>query len=661
MPRSIVVGNGNVMVAFDADYALRDIFYPQVGLENHTAGSVCHTGFFLDGRFAWETDPGWERELGYAEDTLVTKVTLRHAGLGLRVRFTDYVDMARNWLFRNLELTCDRPVAVARVFFHYDWYIKEVDLGCTTGYDAAQHAVIAYKKDRYFLLGGRSPAGEGIGTWANGKKGDGRSGTWVDAEDGELSRNRIEQGSVDTTIGFDCGPLEVGRLAAVCHWVCMADDLKGVTEFGQDLILKRGETTYRTRTLNYWDIWSGKDKRPIQDGLGQAARQLYRRSLLTIRTQFDNGGGVIAATDYDITKFARDTYSYVWPRDGALVTNALDRSGHEDITRTFFDFCQRAMIWEGEGGYFLHKYTPDGMPGSSWHPWVDDAGSPVLAIQEDETGLVLWGLWEHYRIHGHLDFAARLYSTLVLRSANFMAGYFDAKTGLPKPSWDLWEERWGVHAFTVGAVWAGLEAARRFADLFGDLAEKEKFAAAQAKLRSAVDKHLYRPELGRFARRVTLDGKGGVTADPVLDSSLHGLWRFGMYSPRDPRVMQTMETVRDELSVKSAAGGQARYANDYYFQVESDVSRVPGNPWFICTLWLAQWYIAIATAIGDLEPARKIIDWVCAHELPGGLLSEQVDPHTGAPLSVSPLTWSHAEFVVTVEEYLARLELLTPG
>jgi len=182
------------MVAFDADYALRDIFFPQVGLENHTAGNVCHTGFYLDGGFAWVTDPGWERELGYAEDTLVTRVTLRHAGLGLRVRFTDYVDMARNWLFRNLELTSDRPANVARVFFHYDWYIKEVDLGCTTGYDATQHAVIAYKKDRYFLLGGRSPAGEGIGTWANGKKGDGRSGTWVDAEDGELSRNRIEQG-----------------------------------------------------------------------------------------------------------------------------------------------------------------------------------------------------------------------------------------------------------------------------------------------------------------------------------------------------------------------------------------------------------------------------------------------------------------------------------
>ena len=52
--------------------------------------------------------------------------------------------------------------------------------------------------------------------------------------------------------------------------------------------------------------------------------------------------------------------------------------------------------------------------------------------------------------------------------ANFMCDYRDPHTGLPKPSFDLWEERHGIHAFTVGAVWAGLEAAARFAALFGE-------------------------------------------------------------------------------------------------------------------------------------------------------------------------------------------------
>ncbi len=78
MTRSIVVGNGNALVEYDADFAVRDIFFPQVGLENHTAGNSCRTGFYVDGRFAWVSDPGWERTLGYLGDTLVTDVRLQH-------------------------------------------------------------------------------------------------------------------------------------------------------------------------------------------------------------------------------------------------------------------------------------------------------------------------------------------------------------------------------------------------------------------------------------------------------------------------------------------------------------------------------------------------------------------------------------------------------
>ncbi|TMD26126.1 MAG: hypothetical protein E6I92_10545, partial [Chloroflexi bacterium] len=60
----------------------------------------------------------------------------------------------------------------------------------------------------------------------------------------------------------------------------------------------------------------------------------------------------------------------------------------------------------------------------------------------------------------------------------------------------------------------------------------------------------------------------------------------------------------------------------------------------------------------ELAPAKRMVDWAVAHQLPGGLLSEQLDPHTGAPLSVSPLTWSHAEFITTVDEYCRKAESL---
>ena len=102
--------------------------------------------------------------------------------------------------------------------------------------------------------------------------------------------------------------------------------------------------------------------------------------------------------------------------------------------------------------------------------------------------------------------------------------------------------------------------------------------------------------------------------------------------------------------------GWARYEDDYYHQVSNDVKNVPGNPWFICTLWLADYHIARARSVEDLEMAKPILDWVAKHALASGVLAEQVHPETNAPLSVSPLTWSHATLVATVTAYQNKLE-----
>jgi GH15 family glucan-1,4-alpha-glucosidase len=554
-----------------------------------------------------------------------------------------------------VQVTSASGFNTGRVFFHYDWNIEGSDIGNTVLFDPRHRGVIAYKANRYFMIGGRSGAEFGVSTWANGKKGNGLAGTWVDAEDGVLGQNPIEQGAVDCTVGFEIGPAASNETRALTHWVCMGTRLSEVTAYGQELILSKGPDTYRARTITYWHVWAEKDHRHIDEELGSDVTRLYRRSILTARTHVDNRGAIIASTDFDITKFARDTYAYAWPRDGALVANALDRAGHEDVTRQFFTFCQQSLV---EEGFFLHKYTPYGQPGSSWLPWVDKRGERTLPIQEDETGLVLWSLWQHYRIHRNLDFVVGLYTTLVVPAADWMVGYFDERNDLVKSSWDLWEERWGVHAFTVGSVWGGLEAARNFADLFGDNSAYTRYRDAAEKLREAADTHLYSHDLGRFPRRITIDEDGTQTIDMVLDSAITGLWRFGMYTPDDPRIVATMNAIADQLSNKGACGGIARYSNDYYFKVDPDTKKVPGNPWFMCTLWLAQWYIATAKTTHDLKPARDIINWVVAHQMPAGLLSEQLDPNTGAPLSVSPLTWSHAEFIVTVDDFCRKAERL---
>ena len=51
MPRDLPLGNGDLLVTFDSRYQLRDIFYPYVGMENHTVGDPSRFGIWADGAF----------------------------------------------------------------------------------------------------------------------------------------------------------------------------------------------------------------------------------------------------------------------------------------------------------------------------------------------------------------------------------------------------------------------------------------------------------------------------------------------------------------------------------------------------------------------------------------------------------------------------------
>jgi GH15 family glucan-1,4-alpha-glucosidase len=538
-----------------------------------------------------------------------------------------------------------------RLFFSHDLHISGNEVGDTAYYEPERRAVFHYKGKRWFVINvagaGGGDRATGVDQWAVGvKETQGREGTWRDAEDGLLSGNAVAQGSVDSTVALHlCVP---GRGQATgWYWIGVGVDFRAVARLNR-AVRRKGPQTFLDRTRAYWKLWVTKQ----DDGPGLFSHlcSLYRRSLLILRTQIDDEGAILAANDFDIAHFGRDTYSYMWPRDGALVAAALADAGFSEVTRRFFDFCHRVITDEG---YLLHKYNPDGSLASSWHGW-SESERKVLPVQEDETALVLWALWRHFRRFRDVEFVKRHYRGLVVRAANWLVDYRDSETGLPLPSWDLWEERKGIHAWTVAATWAGLQAAAAFSKAFGEDGLAAGYRRAAEEIKAGVEEHLWRPELGRFARTVNRREGGGWDVDPTLDASLFGLWYFGLIPAGDERVVATMEAAWERLSVKTDVGGVARYEDDHYHQVSRDVENVPGNPWFICTLWLAQWRIASAQGAAGVGPALEILDWVATHSLPSGVMAEQVHPQTGEPLSVSPLTWSHATLVATVRAIVER-------
>jgi len=645
MPRDIPVSNRRLLLCFDQEYRIRDLYFPHVGQENHLSGGAMRLGVWTEGRFSW-VGPEWRRELRYQEETLVTEVTLYHPGLEILLTCRDAVDFHEDLFVRELtaENLADRPREV-RLFFSHPFEISGNSVGDTAAFDPRSQGLIHYKGARWFLVNGQSAGLSAPQQFAVGQKGtNGREGTFRDAEDGILSGNTIAQGSVDSVLALHLHLPPHSRQQAY-YWLAAAESREEVQRL-DSLIRHKTPLALINRTADYWTLWLNKES-PSLDPLPEKVAKLYRQSLLILNTQIDWEGGILAANDSDVIQFNRDTYSYVWPRDGALVAHALDLAGYPELSQRFYHFASRVIAKEG---YFLHKFNPDGTLASSWHPWAS-GGEEQLPIQEDETALVLWALWNHFVRYRDIEFIKPLYRPLIKAAADFLASYLDAATGLPAPSYDLWEERRGMLSFTTATVFGGLTAASLFCTVFGEEERAAHYRRAAATIRDAASRHLWRQEVGRFCRMVTRDEQGGLLHDDTPDASLWGLFAFGLYAADDPKVKATMASLRGQLWLDNRVGGMARYAGDPYHRTSS---RYPGNPWFICTLWYADYLTGVATNEEELEQAIAILSWVADHALPSGVLAEQVDPESGAPLSVSPLTWSHATYVTSVRKVLNR-------
>lgn len=641
MPRDLPIGNGSLLVSFDAQYRLADFYFPRVGMENQ-AGGKFRMGVWCEGQLHPIDDQPWQRTLEYLRDTLVTDVQLVNEAIGIRIRFYDAVDPDANVLVRKIVVRNLRNEARnVKLFLHHDFALYGHSIGDTVMYEPRSRGIMQYKARRYVLINCEG----GVHEYSCGRTAmNGASGTWLEAETGALSMTAIAQGDVDTTIAI---PLELdpSGSATTFYWICAGKSDAEVWGLDERVRVE-GAAHVLARTGSHWYTWVNKPDTDLED-LPEEIVDLYRRSLLIIATQCDRNGAVLAANDSDIQWGHNDHYSYVWARDAVFVCDAMDRAGFPEITRRFLNFANGIIR---EDGYFLHKYNPDGSPAPLWQAWVRD-GKLQLPIQEDETALVIWLVARHYARTRDLDLLRTLYPRLVAAAADFLVRFRDPDTGLPLPSFDMWEERHGVFTFTCAAVWAGLSAAAELANLFNDQERRATYSKAATEVRDAVRNRLWLEDEGRFARGlVTRDGV--LELDPTIDASTFATFHLGMFPAGSALVEGTMRAIQQGLWVRTEAGGVARYENDAYHRISDEADRVPGNPWILCTLWLAEHDIARATDAESLQPALDHVRWARAKATESMVLPEQIDPYGGQHLSVAPLTWSHAQIVSIVHGYL---------
>lgn len=647
MSRPLTLSNGNILVGLDNRGSVTDFFFPFIGVENHVRGEPHRIGVWQHGETSWLSDEEWNIGINLHNDTYVGEVKCFNKKTNLEIVFTDIVYNEKNIFLRKATITNHgESTEQIKLFFHQVFSIYGTPQEDTAYYDPSKNVLIHYEGRRMFLIYAETsdiPFDEySVGLYGI----EGKEGTYKDAEDGVLSKNSIEHGHVDSVCGVSL-TLHKGETKEIFYWITVGETKTEVYELHEYIQYKRPDSLIES-TDKFWHAWLTRQDYITCDVKDDRMLDLFKKSLFYVRGNIDNRGAILASPDSSMLQHGRDTYSYMWPRDGAMTVMALLEVGEYNISKHFFKFCNDVIEPDG---YLMHKYRADKSLGSSWHSFVKD-GEPILPIQEDETALVLVALWQYYEKTKDIDFVEMHYNTVIHRMATFLSEFTDEETGLPLPSYDLWEEKHGVSTFTASTVYAGLQAGANFARLFQKENDEALFTKKAQSVREAILHHLYDGKRGTFIK--LLNKKNGeIIKDDVIDmSSVYGIFAYGVLDVHDERVVSSIQAIEENLRLHTGIDGVPRYEGDrYYMQVDGTP-----NPWYITTLWLAQYYAKAARNQEDLEKVRYWINWVIVHSPLSKVLSEQLHPFTGEQLSATPLTWSHGEYIRTIIAYYEALK-----
>ncbi len=450
-------------------------------------------------------------------------------------------------------------------------------------------------------------------------------------------------------------------------------------------------TPYQATRMDYvfdWKTWQKSlrslDAKPRE-------KDLYRASVAVLRSHESKDflGGIIASLSipWGFNKGDEDLggYHLIWPRDLVESAGGLLAAGAPDDALRVLHYLEATQ--EADGHWPQNMWL-DGRP--YWNGLqMDETAFPILLVdllgRETPSGFGGCERWW----------------PMVRKAAAFIVA------NGPVTQQDRWEEDGGYSPFTLAAEISALLVAADFADSM-NLPQRASFLREMAdtwndnieRWTYAVNTDLARQVgvEGYYVRITPADGDGAsspiqgfvpiknratsATAPAVamVSPDALALVRFGLRSPDDPRIVNTIKVIDTLLRVKLPQGpAWYRYNEDGYGE-HDDGSPFDGNgigrPWPLLAGERAHYELAA----GRVSSAEALLGTMENSTGTSRLIPEQVWDAKALPErelfpgkasgSACPLVWAHSEYIKlrrsllegkifdqpaqTVERYLVR-------
>ncbi len=378
-------------------------------------------------------------------------------------------------------------------------------------------------------------------------------------------------------------------------------------------------------TRKYWEDWIGRCN---YDG---PYLDLVLRSALTLKLLiYAPEGSIVAAPTTSLPEWIGGSrnwdYRFTWLRDSAFLVYALQLLG-------YYDECSAFMAWLGRVHHEHPKHwqTMYGIDGRTELPELELSAlegyrrsRPVRVgngaadqLQMDIYGETMDSVYLHLR-YGKIE------------APGVREGLRDMLEHVAE-SWDqpdngIWEVRGGQRHFLYSKLqcWVALDRGLMLAkQLKIPMPKRQELIWTREEIRHTILTRGWSEKLGSF--RQALD-------EDALDATALMIPMLNFLPPMDPRVRQTVETIRRDLTDES--GFVYRYRRD-------DGLGSSEGTFLLCSFWLVN-DLAMQRQLG---PARDLFERLTAHGNDLGLFSEELDPKSGELLGNFPQAFTHLAII----------------
>ncbi len=442
--------------------------------------------------------------------------------------------------------------------------------------------------------------------------------------------------SKDSSIAYDIGIIKPGEKKEL--QICiLIDENKNISDI-EDEIERIKKIDFEKEYVNTKTFWrkyvkkhNGLKLKDTENAYDERIFEIYKRSILLfpLLTNLDTGA-IIASPEIDENFSKCGRYAYCWPRDAVFITKAMDILKMDKEVEKFYKvFCKKV---QSKNGMFEQRFYTDGKLAPCW------------GYQIDETASIVYGVYEHYKYSKSKEF---LKDNLQMceKAVDFLKRYvkdiFD-NTKKYHVSYDLWEMCEGEHLYSFASIYSAFECILRIygvladnvSDFENNRLKEEKIAKSikeieklQVEVKKYINNNMYDEQKNSYVRNAK---------DRKMDISLLGaVTPFNVFKPKEKKIQNTVERIN--LSLRTYTGGYQRFEEDNYMN---------GNPWPIANLWMTLYYLQA----GEKKLAKECFDFVVKTVGKHFLLGEQVCNETLKPNWVIGLGWSHAMFVIVLEE-----------